>query len=189
MKKTIITIVGVAAFAVALTQTARAIPIAGNLGISGAVQLDTGSASTATKALSWINTVANGQSGAFIGIVNDTSVVMTSPWSFNSGTLNNFWQVGGFTFNLIKSSIFSQDGTFLNVLLAGTVTGNGFDATAFTGTMQLANPAANGLTVFTERLSFSAVPDSGNTVLLLGMACAAMFLVKRKLAATATSSY
>jgi hypothetical protein len=187
MKKTIITIVGVAACAVALTQTAQAIPITGNLGISGAVQLDTGSASTATEALSWVNTVANGQSGAFLGIVNDTSVAMASPWLFNSGALNNFWHVGGFTFNLVSSSIYSQDAIFLNVLLSGTVTGNGFDTTAFTGTMQLANPPANGVSLFTERLSFSPVPDGGSTVLLLGMSCLGMCVIKRKLGTTVAS--
>ena len=181
MKKTIITILGVAAIAVALTQSARAVPITGNIGISGAVFLNSSSAQTATEAVGWENTVVNGRSGSFLPIANDTAVAMASPWFFNSGNLNNFWVVGGFTFNLITSSIYSQDALFLNVVLAGTVTGNGYDATAFNGTLQLANPPANGLTKFTSRLSFNAVPDGGNTVLMLGVACIGMYLIKRKL--------
>jgi hypothetical protein len=46
------------------------------------------------------------------------------------------------------------------------------------------NPAANGVTTFTERMSFAplvnSVPDGGTTVLLLGMACTGMLLIKRK---------
>jgi len=186
MKKIFATIVGVAAIAVALTQTARAVPITGNLGISGAVFLDSTSAQTATEAVGWNNTVVNGRSGTFLPIANNTQVTMASPWFFTSGALNNFWMVGGFTFNLISSSIALRDGTFLNVLLAGTVIGNGFDKTAFTGTFQLANPPANGLTEFTSRMSFSSVPDSGSAMLLLGMACVVMFMLNRKLGTTVT---
>ncbi len=180
MKQKIRTLIGVAAVAVALTQSAQAVPITGSLGISGAVQLNTTSASTATEALGWVNTVANGTSGAFAGIVNDTSVAMAVPWFFNSGALNSFWAVGGFTFNLISSSIYSQDAIFLNVTLKGTVTGNGYDATAFAGTFQLANPSANGASLFTQRLSFNSVPDGGSTALLLGMGLTGMAVVQRK---------
>jgi len=187
MKKHIITILGVAAIAVALTQSAQAVPVTGNLGISGGVYLDSTSSQTAHQAVAWENTVVNGRSGSFMPIANDTAVTMASPWFFNSGALNNFWLVGGFTFNLISSSIYSQDSLFLNVLLAGTVTGNGYDATAFSGTMQLANPPANGITKFTTRLSFSAVPDTSSTLLLLGMACVGMFVAQRKFGATVAS--
>jgi hypothetical protein len=186
MKKTIVTIVSIAAFAVALTQTAQAVPIAGNMGFSGAVQLNNGSVQNASEAISWFNTVVNGKSGSFAGIANDTPVAMASPWFFNSGPLNSFWLVGGFTFDLLSSHVYSQDALFLNVVLAGTVTGNGFDATAFSGTFQVANPPANGISTFTSRLSFNSVPDGGNTVLLLGMACIGMFAVKRKLGTTVT---
>jgi hypothetical protein len=181
MKKTIITIVGAAAFAVTLTQTARAIPITGNMGFSGAVQLDSGNVQNATEAVAWYNTVVNGTSGSFTSIANGTAVALVAPWFFNSGPLNNFWVVGGYTFDLLSSKIYSQDGSFLNIVLAGTVYNKAFDPTAFNGTFQVANPPANGVTVFTERLSFSSVPDGGSTVLMLGLACTGMFLIKRKL--------
>ena len=186
MKKIIITAVSVAAFAVALTQTARAVPITGNMGFSGAVQLNSGNVQTATEALSWLNTVVNGASGTFSTIPDGTPVALASPWFFNSGALNNFWTVGGFTFNLLSSHVYSQDGLFLDVVMNGTVSGNSFDPTAFAGTFQVANPPANGSAIFTERLSFSSVPDGGSTVLLLGVACVGMFLIKRKLGTPVT---
>jgi len=178
--KNIIKFVAVAAVAVALTQTVQAVPITGNVGFSGKVQLNSGSVQTATQAIAWFNTVVNGQSGSFSGVSDGTSVAIAAPWSFNSGLVNNFWSVGGFTFNLTSSSIFSQDSLFLNVILTGTVTAAGFDATAFTGTFQVANPPSNGQTTFTERLSFNSVPDGGTTVLLLGAALSGLALVKRK---------
>jgi hypothetical protein len=92
--------------------------------------------------------------------------------------------VGGFTFNLISSAIVLQNSQFLNVRLTGTASGNGFDTTDFTGTFQVGNPAANGITTFTERMSFaptpSSVPDGGTTVLLLGMVCTGLVIIQRK---------
>jgi hypothetical protein len=80
----------------------------------------------------------------------------------------------------------------LNVLLTGTVSGNGFDTTAFTGSFQTANPSSgpghgfpnDGLTTFTERISFgssASVPDGGTTIMLLGVALVGLGLIKRKL--------
>jgi hypothetical protein len=187
MKKRLITLAGIAAVSVALTQTSPAVPVTGNVGFSGAAQLNSTSVQTATEAVAWFNTVVNGKSGSFSGIANGTTVALATPWFFNSGPLNNFWNVGGFTFNLLSSHVFSQDALFLNIVLAGTVTGNGFDPTAFTGTFQVANPPANGNTIFTERFSFTApVPDGGTTAVLLGTVLVGMALIKRKLSQSAT---
>jgi hypothetical protein len=72
---------------------------------------------------------------------------------------------------------------YLSVYLVGTVTGNGFDATAFTGSFQVSDPSVNGLATFTTRLSFNSVPDGGTTVILLGAALSGLALIKRKLVA------
>jgi hypothetical protein len=172
-----------ATLAMAFTQTVQAIPITGNIGFSGGVQLDSTSVLTATKAVAFTNNTVISSSLAFAGIAKDTPVAISAPWTFNSGPLNSFWQVGGFTFDLMSSSIFSAMGSFLNINLSGIVSGNGFDATPFTGTFQVANPSANGLSTFTERLSFSssAVPDGAMTVTLLGLTCLGMALVKNRL--------
>jgi hypothetical protein len=113
---------------------------------------------------------------------------MGGPWTFNSGVLNNYWTAGGFTFNLSSSSIYSQDGGFLNVVMQGTVLGNGYDPTAFTGSFQVADPSADGLTTFTERMSFTGAsgpgftgtPEPGMSLWWLGLATVGLALVKRK---------
>jgi hypothetical protein len=173
-----------AAVVVCMAGIAQATPITGNIGFSGAVQLNSTSANSATAATAWYNTVAASPSGSFVGLVNNGDAVSMSgatPWSFNSGALANFWSVDGFTFNLISSSIFSQVGGFLNVNLIGTVVGNGFTPTAFNGTFQVADPASSGPQTFTERLSFNSVPDGGTTVVLLGLGLLGLGLFRKKM--------
>ena len=170
----------------AFTQTTTAIPttpITGNIGFSVAVQINSGSVQTATGATGWFSTVVNATSGSFVSVANGSSVTMAPTWSFASTALPSFWSVGGFTFDLASSTISSQDSLFLNVILTGSVRATGFQTTAFSGTFQVANPPANGLTTFTERLSFNAVPDGGSTMLLLGSALTGLGLLRRKLLA------
>lgn len=184
MKKNWIKKMAAAAAVVCMVGIAQATPITGNIGFSGAVDLNSTSANSATAATAWFNTVAASPSGSFVGLVNNgDAVLMTgaTPWSFNSGALANFWSVDGFTFNLISSSIYSQVGGFLNVSLAGTVIGNGFNATAFNGTFQVADPASSGPETFTERLSFNSVPDGGTTVVLLGLGLLGLGLFRKKM--------
>jgi hypothetical protein len=178
--KNIFKIVAAAAVAVVLTQAAQAVPISGNIGFSGSAVLNTGNANSAAEVVSWGTNVVNSESGSFLSIPLNSGVILASPWTFNSGVLNNFWTIGGFTFNLSSSSVFSQVGGFLNVILNGTVSGNGFDATAFSGSFQVSNPAADGDVTFTERLSFNSVPDGATTVLLLGATLSGLALLKRK---------
>jgi hypothetical protein len=194
MKKTLIKLAVVAAASVALMQTVQATPITGNIGFSGSAVLNTGSISTASKVTTWLPTVVNSDSGTFTTgaspaiVLNTTTVTLAAPWTFNSGALPSFWTVAGFTFNLLSSTAlplsFDPSGNaYLSVYLVGTVTGNGFDATAFTGSFQVSDPSANGLTTFTTRLSFNSVPDGGTTVILLGAALSGLALIKRKLVA------
>jgi hypothetical protein len=172
---------------VCLTGVAQATLITGNIGFSGAVDLNSITANTATAATSWLNTVAASPSGSFVGIVhNGDTVSMTgaTPWSFNSGPLPNFWAVDGFAFSLISSTIVSQVGGFLDVSLTGTVAGNGFTTTAFNGSFQVADPASDGPETYTERLSFNSpnsVPDGGTTVLLLGLGLLSLGLFRMKM--------
>jgi len=184
MKNKCISKIAAAVAVVCVAGIAQATPITGNIGFSGAVDLNTTTANTATAATAWLNTVAASPSGSFVGTVNNGDSVSMSgatPWSFNSGALANFWSVDGFTFNLISSSIYSQVGGFLNVSLAGTVVGNGFTATAFNGTFQVADPASSGPQTFTERLSFNSVPDGGTTVVLLGLGLLSLGLFHKKM--------
>jgi hypothetical protein len=187
MKSKTIVLFAAAICASAIPLNLHAVPITGNIGFDGAAQLNGPNVETATEVISWIDNTVGKSSGAFAGIPAGTAVALASPWSFNSGPLNNFWMVGGFTFNLLSSSsaIQSIGGIlFLNVALSGTVTGNGFDPTTFSGTFQAADPAANGQTIFTERLSFAnnavGVPDGAYTAMLLGFTCLGLGVFKYK---------
>lgn len=173
-----------AAAVVCMAGIAQATPITGNIGFSGAVDLNSTTANSATAATAWFNTVAASPSGSFVSLVNNgdaVSMTGATPWNFTSGALANFWSVDGFTFNLTSSSIYSQVGGFLNVLLVGTVSGNGFDTTAFNGSFQVSDPASELPQKFTERLSFNAVPDGGTTVALLGLGLLSLGLFRKKM--------
>jgi hypothetical protein len=187
MKIKTIAVLAAAACATVAPLNLHAIPITGNIGFDGTAQLDAPNVQTATEVISWIDTTVGKSSGAFAGIPIGTMVSLASPWTFDSGPLNNFWTVGGFTFNLLSSSGATQSIggiLFLNVSLSGRVTGNGFDPTDFSGTFQTANPSANGQTIFTERLSFGnnsvGVPDGALTATLLGLTCLGLGLFKYK---------
>lgn len=191
--KNSIKIAGAAIMAAALTQLASAAPIIGNIGFSGAATLNSGNLSTATEVVAWGTNSVNAESGTFAtfggGIPLGTQVTLAAPWTFNTGNppgLASFWQVGGFTFNLLTStsSIASLGGqTFLLASITGTVSGNGFSVTDFTGSFSTQTPASDGETKFTESFSFAPAPDGGTTVLLLGTALSGLALLKRKLMA------
>ena len=182
MKNSWLKFTAVVAAVVCFVGVAQAIPVSGNIGFSGGAQLDTGDVNSASEVLGWVTpTVLSGASGSFSGIVGGTPVAIASPWTFNSAALAPFWSVGGFTFNLLSSTIaLPSSPGFLNVLLTGSVSATGFDTTPFTGSFQIANPSSGGPDQFTARLSFASVPDGGTTVMLLGSALMGLGLLKRK---------
>ncbi len=189
-----IKLASVAAVAVALAQTVQASQITGIIQFSGSATTDgTGSTATATKVTSWISpTISANGTGSFAPtILNGASVSVFSPWVFNtSSTINSFWTVGAFTFQLTSSTISSVSPGDLSVALVGTVTSTiaGLDPTAFTGYFNLTPPTAGTGNVWTFSDSFSfgpsgVVPDGGTTVMLLGAALSGLALIKRKLVA------
>lgn len=136
-------------------------------------------------------------SGSFSTISSGTAATFTSStWFFTTGTaINNFWSVGGFTFELLSSSITSQGGTVFNgpnangfVVANGTgiVSGNGYTPTAINWSFTSQDPKipfgdSAGWTFSAS--SASLVPDGGATVMLLGLALSGVALLKRKLGA------
>lgn len=189
---------GVAAVLLASTQTPYAIPITGNIGLTGALVYDTDSSATAMAVTSWVNPIIAIDSGVFaapsvFAVAPGTSVSMASPWSFNTSTpITSFWSVGGFTFELLSSSIVSQGGAagstgYVAVQGAGLVSGNGFDATPMSWSFTAQDPQASR---GPDRWTFSAsgaslgsgVPDGGATALLLGLALTSVAVIKRKTA-------
>ena len=102
----------------------------------------------------------------------------SSPWSFNSGPVTLFWQVDGFTFNLIASSVvFQQDG-FVLVSGTGTVSGNGYTNRPATWHFSAQDDPSNGVFSFSGGIE---VPDGGATLALLGLALVGIEGIRRKL--------
>jgi len=166
-------------------QQAQAVPINGAITFAGGATLDSGSVNTATQVMGWLDEGGNlptvqGVSGSYTGFVNvGDTVTFTPTWSFNSGAIAAFWQVDGFTFNLIASSIVFQGGGFLFVSGTGTITGNGFTTTVGTWAFTTQDDPANG--VFSWSGGSASAPDGGATVALLGLAVAGIEGVRRKL--------
>ena len=163
-------------------QQAQAVP-PDVITFAGGVELDAGSVNDATQVIGWLDELGNrptveSVSGVFAAFANvGDSVTFTPTWSFESGPIALFWQVGGFTFNLIASNIVFQGGGFLSVSGTGTITGNGFDATAGTWSFSAQDDPSNGVFSF----SASTVPDGGATVALLGLSLAGIEVIRRKL--------
>ena len=166
-------------------QRAQAQAITGNITWGGGVQLDTSSAANATMVIS------NGWSGGsttpivgapqvqsrdgtfatFVAVGDGTA--FASPWSFNSGAINNFWSVDGFQFDLTASTITNQGGTagtdgFVFVTGTGFVSRTGLITTPGIFSFSTQDPAAGSPEVFSFSASSSAVPE-GSTVALLGI--------------------
>lgn len=167
----------------ALPSRAMAIPITGNITISGGATLD-GSLATANAVTSWVSPVVTSRTGSFAGIALLTPVTMTAPWVFDpGGALAALWSVGGFTFNLASSTIAFQDATFLSISGSGTITGPaGFDPTngVFNFTTQF--PDAGGVFSFSAANNAVGVPDGGSTIALLGMGLLGLSSLRRRFA-------
>jgi len=194
--KNIIKFAGVVAVALALTQTVRAVPINGNIGFAGTVTYNTASAGTATQVTGWINPTVFADTGTFATpspfavSVGTTATFTSSAWNFVTSTpINNFWSVGGYTFQLLSSYIVAQAGTpgingFVVVNGTGIVSGNGYTPTVMSWSFTSQDPKAG---VNPDQWTFSAsansVPDGGATVMLLGLALSGVALLKKKLTA------
>jgi hypothetical protein len=175
------------AAAVCIGGIAQAVPINGDITFVGGAQLNSSSAGTATEVLAWTGSGGVGSptvltdDGSFAGIAANTAATFTAPWSFNSGPLANLWTVGGFTFNLISSSIFSQGGNPAGVIVdgTGTVSGNGFTPTTLSWSFSASDPSAGTPPTFSFQAAAGSVPDGGTTVMLLGAGLLALGLCRK----------
>jgi len=175
----------------------QAVPINGTIDFGGVVTYDTTSLATATRVNIWNSSIVLQDTGDFATFVpnpqvNHQSVTMAPgnpSWIFNSNTpavpmpgpaTPALWKVGGFTFDLTSSQVFSQDtvnGMFLNVTGFGTASGNGFDSTPGLWTFSSTQSNGSNNPTFSFQ-SQTAVPEA-NTVFLLGIGGAC--LLTRKL--------
>jgi hypothetical protein len=175
------------------TQQAQAMQITGSLTFGGTVELNTGSAGTATAVTAWHGAGGMGMpfvlsvGGGFVGFVSPNDpTTFHAPWSFASGPISAFWSVDGFTFDLTESHVFSQGGNPPGVTVDGSgfVSGHGFDPTFMTWSFTTQDPPAGTPPVFSFSAADGSVPDSGSTVALLGLAIVGVEALRRKIRAT-----
>ena len=163
---------GLAAMVIAggFALSAQATPITGVLNIAGTANFNTNSLTTASSATFSDVITLGGNTGDFAGFAVGTPVVMAS-YTFDPSTITNgLWSVGGFTFNLLSSTVVSRSATFLSVSGTGIITGPaGFDATPGTWAFTSQNAGGSHNTFsFSANTQGGAVPDSGMTLALLG---------------------
>jgi hypothetical protein len=133
MKTTLITVSAALVALLGFAAQLQANYIQGGFSITGSVKLD-GPAVAATSVLSYSGVkVSDDPTGDFANIVHyGDSVTMATPWVF-AKPLDNFWQVDGFTFDLLSVTKVSREGgTELGAVVVeglGRVTGHSFDAT------------------------------------------------------------
>lgn len=154
--------------------------IEGNITFSGGATLDTGNANTAHAVTSFKNTVVQSVSGDFDTFINDLDpATFSASWFFDPSTpTSGLWSVGGFTFDLLTSTIVARGSGSLTVSGTGTISGNSFDPTFGTWMFTTQNPGANG--TFSFSASGLSVPDGGSAVSLLGLALIGIEVLRRK---------
>lgn len=191
MSKNWSTLCGIVA-AVAVTTAVQAIPISGTISMGGEANLDNSDLSQATSVTSWPLVYVVADSGAF-SIVPDFSLVnmSSSTWTFSPApglALSDLWNVGGFTFDF-QSDTVTQTANFLTIIGYGTISGNGYDPTAFEWELSAEDPSTGGPIQFTFSATAeptsdgngNSVPDGGLTVALLGLGLAGVEGMRRKL--------
>ena len=186
LSKTILAIVAAVAAAGFACQQAQATQITGMLNIAGTATFNSTHLGKATSVTSFDNvTVGGGNTDAFSGILQGTSVAMASSYIFtpSMGT-PMLWSVGGFTFDLQSSSVSFQNNSFLAITGSGTIFGPGFDPTPGLWAFTTQNAGGHPHATFTFSANTEAVPtpDGGMTVALLGAGLVGIAMFRAKFA-------
>lgn len=168
----------------AFSQRAAATLITGNIGFSAQVQYDTGNLNTADTVTKWGNSKVQSADGSFNGLAQNTSTAFSGPWNFDpSKPMTALWSVGGFTFDLVTSTIVDQGGGVLTLSGTGIIrsTDPAFESTAVTWSFSQNPSNKNG------RFDFStgdnAVPEGGSALALLGIGLVAIETLRRRFGA------
>ncbi|HEV2693176.1 MAG TPA: hypothetical protein VG347_09805 [Verrucomicrobiae bacterium] len=163
----------------ALVLPLHAVPITGALSFSGTATLDGSTGDTSTRVKTWNSATVDSAFGSFAGL-NGHAVTVSAPWDFYSGAINNFWNVGGFQYNLSSSATFDDFNGVLTVILTGTVTDGSYDPTHFLGRVKIYDPATvGGDFKYTQSLDFITVPDGGITIVFLSLTMGGLFFARR----------
>ena len=192
LSKTILAVVATGVLSCGLfSQQAQAAPITGDIQFAGEVAFDTNSLATATRVVTWFDVFHNAGFSSVTSATGDIALfvspgdqaTMAQPWIFNPSTATaGLWSAGGFTFDLLSSTIVTQNASTLVITGSGTVSGNGFDPTAMDWSFTTQSSGGQTRTTF----SFSAngvavgVPDGGSAIALLGIALIGIEVLRRK---------
>jgi hypothetical protein len=191
LSKTILAVLATGVISCGLfSQQVQAVQINGDIDFSGNVTFNTSSLATATS-VTQFRTVfgvagglnVSGTSGSFTSVPLGTFAAFQTPYVFNPTTAYpTFWQVGGFTFNLLNSTVINQNAFFLEVRGVGIITGNGFDPTP--GTWSFTSTSSNGGSnnTFGFAANTASIPDGGSALALLGIALVGVEALRRKFA-------
>jgi hypothetical protein len=194
LKKKFLLIAPVVAASVVLSGAVQAIPISGTIDMVGVATLDNPDLGLATRvtATSFVAVTPGTTQGAYLGTDFDSVTFSAFGWNPASTPVNPLWiftdSGTGFTykFSLASVSVAHQDSTFLNLTGVGTaeITGSGspYDATTGTWSFTITHQGTSPTAKFGFVSSNTSVPDSGMTLLLLGMGLAGLgvFAVSRK---------
>ena len=201
LSKTVLAVLATGLVSCALfSPSAQAVEITGHISFAGAVRLNSPSLLSATAVNQWRDVfdqnpgfanVAGAPTGSFAGFVNAGDLAaFATPWTFgvvNGGPQNALWSVGGFTFDLLSSTVITRTATDLVIHGTGTISGNGFDPTAGVWDFHISNAGGQNQQNFSFAASSDGqgVPDGGSAVALLGIALAGIEVVRRKIKAKA----
>ena len=169
------------------SQQAQATAITGDIQFAGETQFDTNSLATATRVVTWFDVFHNAGfssvtsgTGDFAGIAPGTQAAMAQPWIFNPSTPTpGLWSVGGFSFDLLSSTVVTQNAGMLFITGTGIVSGNGFDPTSMDWSFTTQSAGGHTRTTFSFSANGQTVPDGGTTVMLLGAALGALGMARR----------
>jgi hypothetical protein len=193
LSKTIFAVLGTGLLSCALfSQQAQAVAINGNINFAGSVQFDKKSLLTATRVKTFFDVfdnagksnVTGGGTGDFAGILPGTQATMAQAWIFSPSTPTpGLWSVGGFTFDLLTSTVQEQTTKVLTIEGTGIVSGNGFDPSPMTWMFTTQNSSGGKLAKFSFSANSNSVPDGGSTVALLGLGLSGVWMIRRKFVA------
>ena len=169
------------------SQQAQATAINGDIQFAGEVHFDTNSLATATRVVTWFDVFHNAGftsvtsgTGDFAGIAPGTQATMAQPWIFTPSTPTpGLWSVGGFSYDLLTSTVVTQNAGTLLITGTGIVSGNGFDPTSMDWSFTTQSSGGRTRTNFSFSANGTAVPDGGTTVMLLGAALGVLGMARR----------